>query len=878
MPSSNAGYYIYVVEVKAGKLASKRIKEYGIVDEKRNYLPCDCAFENLIVLCSRCNSFVQKQECQANSEHKFFQRNIRCFKIEHGKEMREIYEPETITVIHQQEIEDSVEKNPRRFDRKEDIRKSSRRNRTPLPSIKDSEKDPSVNEFDDDPELITENIPQRPPPQYQPRFGDFVDPYGSTTKVHPEAEEEPRIEEVKIMPPPRSIPLERKEELPPLPIHADTLHHYQEPEKRYSPITVPSGPPSPTFRSSSPQQAADAIPVKAAPRESKPQTLPREKPKIIPIPVHRYDPPPPAPAYPEPRESKPQVPPHTPRLTDTNRVSPTPLRHKTPSPIQSFDPDFVNYRPGRYDFPPTGRPQDRPLSDGVILPSKYQAPPIRPSSEIPKRPITPVSLQRPVMQPPPPPISSLPKKTFNVLLIGPTGVGKSTWVNALANYLRYTTLEEAKQGHLISVIPAKFTIQDHSYADHIIEYGENHVNEVHRPGESATQRPRQHNFHVDERAIVNVIDTPGVSDTRGLAQDEFNCRHILEEIKSLKDPAELHAIAILLRSNEAKLTASFENAIYQLLGMFPKPALNNIVFVFTYARGTMFRIGDTVTTLTELFTKIKKNHGTEISLKPESVYCVDNEAFRYLIVCATKKPELEKLCLPFEEYDFAWNRSQQESAQFFDRLQRVEPLPTFEVVFYNCVNDVANFLAEILVAQYSPDQTIIETYEVVIDYLIQEGIIRRDPLMRQIIASKKDIPIELTERLFVDKRLLARKEITKKDVCDAIDRIRGLTYIEETLIRLVRYITNIYEEHRFERRIIHDDQESIYHRKRMDESYELLPLINDEPLGFIRGEPTRYSCYSEIREVITTEKVTTTTRTPEPFTERFSTQSVTTVV
>uniref|UniRef100_A0A914QMX8 Uncharacterized protein n=1 Tax=Panagrolaimus davidi TaxID=227884 RepID=A0A914QMX8_9BILA len=283
MASSKTGYYIYVVEVKVGKLASKRIKEYGIVDEKKNYMP----------------------------------------------------------FIHQQEIEDSVEKSPRRFDRKEDIRKPSRRNRTPLPSIKDSEKDPSVNEFDDNPELITENIPRRPPPQYQPRFGDFVDPYDSTTKVHPEAEEEPRVEEVKIMPPPRSIPLERKEELPPLPIHVDTLHHYQEPEKSYIPIPVPSRCPSPTFCTPCPQQQAEAIPVKAALREPKPQTLPREKPKIIPIPVHRYDPSPPEPAYPEPRESKPQVPPHTPRSTDTNRVSPTPLRHKTPSPIQSFDPDFV---------------------------------------------------------------------------------------------------------------------------------------------------------------------------------------------------------------------------------------------------------------------------------------------------------------------------------------------------------------------------------------------------------------------------------------------------------------------------------------------------------------------------------------------------------
>lgn len=35
------------------------------------------------------------------------------------------------------------------------------------------------------------------------------------------------------------------------------------------------------------------------------------------------------------------------------------------------------------------------------------------------------------------------RRTINILLLGATGVGKSTWINACASYLRYNTLNEA---------------------------------------------------------------------------------------------------------------------------------------------------------------------------------------------------------------------------------------------------------------------------------------------------------------------------------------------------------------------------------------------------------------------------------------------------
>jgi ABC-type cobalamin/Fe3+-siderophores transport system ATPase subunit len=41
--------------------------------------------------------------------------------------------------------------------------------------------------------------------------------------------------------------------------------------------------------------------------------------------------------------------------------------------------------------------------------------------------------------------------TYNILLLGPTGVGKSTFINALYNYLVYPTLDDTLKGGVQSL-------------------------------------------------------------------------------------------------------------------------------------------------------------------------------------------------------------------------------------------------------------------------------------------------------------------------------------------------------------------------------------------------------------------------------------------
>ena len=52
-------------------------------------------------------------------------------------------------------------------------------------------------------------------------------------------------------------------------------------------------------------------------------------------------------------------------------------------------------------------------------------------------------------------------KEINVLILGETGVGKSTWINGLANYIQFENLEAAaRHKNLLTIIPSSFSYTD----------------------------------------------------------------------------------------------------------------------------------------------------------------------------------------------------------------------------------------------------------------------------------------------------------------------------------------------------------------------------------------------------------------------------------
>lgn len=265
-----------------------------------------------------------------------------------------------------------------------------------------------------------------------------------------------------------------------------------------------------------------------------------------------------------------------------------------------------------------------------------------------------------------------PYSECNILLIGETGSGKSTWINSIMNYLSYETLEEASEHELKYLIPSAFSIQTKGADMKSIRIGES-TNEVFHAGQSATQKPSTYSL-VHDNKLIRFIDGPGIGDTRGPEQDKKNFDLILQELQHFQN---LSAICILLTPDSPRLTVSFKYCLSELLTHLHKNAAKNIIFCFTKTRQTFYRAGQTLSTLKSYLAKFKMERNVEIMLNENNMYYFDNEAFKFL--CA------EKNGIEFDQqrknaYNESWNISSKETLRFLEYVMDLEPHRTREML------------------------------------------------------------------------------------------------------------------------------------------------------------------------------------------------------
>uniref|UniRef100_A0A914YXI0 G domain-containing protein n=1 Tax=Panagrolaimus superbus TaxID=310955 RepID=A0A914YXI0_9BILA len=129
-------------------------------------------------------------------------------------------------------------------------------------------------------------------------------------------------------------------------------------------------------------------------------------------------------------------------------------------------------------------------------------------------------------------------KSVNILLLGSTGVGKTTLINSIPNYLKFETLEEAEINPLSLLVPTSFQIQDQHYEEIDVKMGNENEFESFEKGKSATRCPKVHTIAYNN-VVINFIDTPGLCDTSGINKDKENLNQILNYICSFP---ELHGI------------------------------------------------------------------------------------------------------------------------------------------------------------------------------------------------------------------------------------------------------------------------------------------------------------------------------------------------
>ncbi len=167
------------------------------------------------------------------------------------------------------------------------------------------------------------------------------------------------------------------------------------------------------------------------------------------------------------------------------------------------------------------------------------------------------------------------KKQVGILLIGETGVGKTTGINGLYNLLK---CKNYWQPHDV-LIPTR-------YRNEVIPCNVGPCRHSELGGEAGqSQTSLSAAYHVDAHDhaseteyAVTLIDTPGLGDTRGWKQDKINIASIVEEMQ--KHP--IHAIAIVIPNSANRLTATLAYCINELKKVLPKDSQDNFIFLISH--------------------------------------------------------------------------------------------------------------------------------------------------------------------------------------------------------------------------------------------------------------------------------------------------------
>ena len=174
---------------------------------------------------------------------------------------------------------------------------------------------------------------------------------------------------------------------------------------------------------------------------------------------------------------------------------------------------------------------------------------------------------------------------YNLILLGESGVGKSTFINAISNYYQHKSFDDAEKSPIKYLIPTQFTITDENFNQVKIKLGDD-SNESDQVGKAATQYAKSHYIKINSNKTLHIIDTPGIGDPEGFQKDKLNFRNTIKYISTFKN---LNGICVLVKPNNSRLDLHFRYCFKELLVHLHKNAAPNIVFCFTNSRSkTLF--------------------------------------------------------------------------------------------------------------------------------------------------------------------------------------------------------------------------------------------------------------------------------------------------
>ncbi|KAI5616212.1 hypothetical protein C0J50_24211 [Silurus asotus] len=152
-----------------------------------------------------------------------------------------------------------------------------------------------------------------------------------------------------------------------------------------------------------------------------------------------------------------------------------------------------------------------------------------------------------------------------LLMVGETGTGKTTLINAMVNY----------------ILGVKFT---HEVWFEITEEGGDH-DKADQSKSQTTKVTVYEIFAQDNPICLTVIDTPGYGDTRGTDLDKQIAENLFKLFHSDSGVKEIDAVCLVVKASVNRLSDRQEYIFDEVLSLFDKDIKDNIVILFAHSDG-----------------------------------------------------------------------------------------------------------------------------------------------------------------------------------------------------------------------------------------------------------------------------------------------------